>query len=209
MPSVVKPSSPIGAAHRYSGTRGIGRRMHSPMPAVGSDPSERTGGHRTGLRPTPSNHQPDDPRDVSSGLGERLCQCQRPSDECGQTASARRCCRRLVGTACPLTRVGRTTGTAPNGRIERNPQKHMRPPSRVGWPVRSTRRSRKLPWAAPNSSPAPRSSGLRRGRPGHPRTGAPNTLVLTSVGCGPGRRGVPGNTTLSARVRPLDRGGDL
>ena len=34
MPSVVKPSSPIGAAHRYSGTRGIGRRTHSPALAI-------------------------------------------------------------------------------------------------------------------------------------------------------------------------------
>ena len=31
MPSVGKPSSPISAAHRYSATRGIGRRMHSPV----------------------------------------------------------------------------------------------------------------------------------------------------------------------------------
>ena len=34
MPSVGKPSSPIGAAHRYSATRGIGRRMHSPALAI-------------------------------------------------------------------------------------------------------------------------------------------------------------------------------
>ena len=44
MPSVGKPSSPIGAAHRYSGTRGIGRRMHSPALAIIDQSAAGSGG---------------------------------------------------------------------------------------------------------------------------------------------------------------------